>query len=53
MEVDEMNENYELPTWAKLAVVGVRLGLSCLGIGLACLGLGGFYEDCKKKNEGN
>lgn len=50
---EEVDENYEVPTWAQVATVFVRLGFGCLGIGLACLGLGGFYEDCKKKNEGN
>lgn len=54
---EEVDENYELPTWAKIAVVGIRLGFVCFGIGLALLGLGGFSADsnkvCEKKNEGN
>lgn len=51
----EVDENYELTTWAKVATFCIKGGLSALGIGLACLGIGLFTSPIvrEKKIEGN
>lgn len=51
----EVEKCYELTTWAKVAVLCIKGGLSALGIGLACLGVGIFTSPFvrEKKIEGN
>ena len=51
----EIEKNYELTTWAKVAVFCIKGGLCALGFGVACLGVGIFTSPIvrEKKIEGN
>lgn len=54
-ELDDERYDYELSTWAKVAIFCMKGGLCALGFGLTCLGIGAFTSPFvrEKKIEGN